>query len=111
MSSSGGAIVHVGTPPSNFGTWTTTEVCFHKFADLPTIKNEGINSPEFTCFGHEWKVKIYPGGYYHSKEGYVGVALLNMSADADIIVQWGFSIRDAAGKEVVHLKPEISMQV
>ena len=57
-------------------------------------------------FGHRWKVKIYPGGDDGSKEGYIGMYLVDES-DADIIVQHGFSIRDAAGKEVVHLKPEI----
>ena len=106
MSSSGGATVHVGTPPSDLGTWTTTEVCFHKFADLTTTRNEHVYSPEFTCLGHRWTVKIFPGGDDGSKEGYVGMYLFNES-DADITVQYGFSIRDVAGKEVVHLKPEI----
>ena len=45
-------VVDVGTPPSGFEDWTTTMVRFHNFADLPTTKDEGIDSPKFTCFRH-----------------------------------------------------------
>ena len=102
MSSSGGATVHAGTPPSDFGTWATTEVCFHKFADLPTTKDEGVISPQFTCFGHNWKVEIYPGGSDRSKKGYVGVALMHMSANGSISVAFSLSVRDSTGKEVAY---------
>ena len=78
---SGSRVVDVGTPPSVFEDWTTTMVRFHNFADLPTTKDEGIDSPKFTCFRHDWSVRIFPGGSDDSDEGYVSVHLVHMSSD------------------------------
>ena len=93
--------VDVGTPPSNFEDWTTAEVRFHGFADLSTA----TISPVFSCFGHNWLVEIYPGGEEDSVDGYVAVRLCNMS-NSSIKIQWCISVRDADGKEVVHLGPD-----
>lgn len=95
----------VGTPSIGLGGWTTTEFCFHGFANLPTTRNEFVTSPEFSCFGHQWRLVIYPGGKGRSSEGYVAVNLSNRS-DKSIKVQYGYSVRDADGKEVVHRKPK-----
>ena len=104
MSGSSARIVHVGTPPSDFEAWATTEVCFHKFADLPMTKDEGVDS-EFTCFDHIWKVEIYPGGEGGSDEGNVAVDLSHMSVDGGISVTYFISVRDSTGKEVSHGEP------
>ena len=102
---SGSRVVDAGTPPSGFDDWTTTVVRFHNFADLPTTNNnEGVISPQFTCFGHNWLLKIYPGGEEDSHEGYVAVYLAN-TLDKIIKIEYGYSVRDAAGKEVVYHKP------
>jgi len=85
--------VHVGTPPDNFKGWTTTEVCFHRFADLTTTRGEGVTSPEFSCFGHRWVLDLYPGGKATSPEGYVAVALGNES-NTSIKIQYDYSVRD-----------------
>ena len=98
-------VVDVGTPSSNFEDWTTTNVRFHGFADLSTTaRDEPVESPEFSCFGHQWELDIYPGGYEKSNDGYVAVFLSNMTAEA-IKIQYGLSVRDAAGKEVVYYEP------
>ena len=93
--------VDFGTPSSNFEDWTTAEVRFHGFADLSTA----TISPVFSCFGHNWLVEIYPGGEEDSVDGYVAVRLCNMS-NSSIKIQWCISVRDADGKEVVHLGPD-----
>ena len=98
-------VVDVGTPPDNFKDCTTTVVRFHGFADLPTTRNEEVESPEFSCFGHQWILKLYPGGEEDSDEGYVAVSIVNLS-DTSIKIQYGYSVRDADGKELVHIKPE-----
>ena len=97
----------VGTPASDFEReeWTTTEVRFHGFASLPSERDVEVESPEFSCFGHEWVLDIYPGGKENSDDGYVAVYLSNMS-NKPIKIQYGFSVRDAFGKEVVHHEPE-----
>ena len=97
--------VDVGTPSVSLSGWTTTEVGFHGFANLTTTRNESVESPKFSCFGHQWLLALYPGGHANSPEGYFAVSIVNLS-DTSIKIQYGYSVRDAAdGKEVVHKKP------
>ena len=97
--------VHVGTPPDNFNGWTMTEVCFHGFANLSTTRDEYVESPEFSCLGHQWTLSLYPGGREDSDEGFVAIELVNES-NSRIKIQYGFSVRDANCKEVVHDKTD-----
>lgn len=56
-------VAHVGEAPSSFPSlWALTKVCFHGFADLPHERGSSIESPYFHCLGHEWYLKLYPGG-------------------------------------------------
>jgi len=98
-------ILDVGTPSKDFKDWTSTVVRFHGFANLTTIRNEGVESPGFSCFGHQWRLRVYPGGKGDSEEGYVAVQLGNCS-DTSIKISYGYSVRDANGKEVVHEEPD-----
>ena len=97
-------VVDVGTPSSNFEDWTTTNVRFHGFADITTEKGERVVSPEFSCFGHQWRVVLYPGGNEESNDRYVALGLSNMS-NQSIKLQFGYTVRDAAGKEIVYDEP------
>ena len=98
-------IVDVGTPPDGISEgWTTTVVRFHGFADLTTTRDVYVESPEFSCFGHQWRLELYPGGEEDSPEGWVAVSIGNASLTS-IEIQYGFSVRDADGKEVVHHEP------
>ena len=97
--------MHVGTPPGDFKGWTTTEVSFHGFPDLPTTTNECVRSPEFSCFGHQWELRLYPGGEVDTTEGYIAIELCNRS-NKIITIDYGYSVRDADGKEVVHIKSD-----
>ena len=61
--SSTAGVAHVGEAPSSFPSlWALTKVCFHGFADLPHERGSSIESPNFHCLGHEWYLKLYPGG-------------------------------------------------
>ena len=91
-------------PSNDFSGWTTTEVRFHNFANLSTETDEYEYSPQFSSLGHEWRLVIYPGGTEDSDEGYVVFDLCNRS-NRNIKLEYGYSVRDAAGKEVVHKKP------
>ena len=93
--------VDVGTPPEGFKEWTTVDIRYHGFANLPTTREDYVESPEFSCLGHQWVLKLYPGGAYDSTEGFVAVELVNVS-DKSIKVQYGYSVRNADDKEVVH---------
>ena len=97
--------VDVGTPLKNFRGWTITEVNFHGFADLSTTRDECVESPEFSCFGHQWALRLYPGGRTdYDDDGYVAVALCNRS-NKGIKTLYAYSVRDANCKEVVHKTP------
>ena len=50
-------------------------------------------------------MELYPGGDEKSNDGYVAIDLGNMSNEA-IKIQYGFSVRDAAGKEIVYHEPK-----
>ncbi|EJK45748.1 hypothetical protein THAOC_35622 [Thalassiosira oceanica] len=76
------ADVHVGTPPGPLSSWALRRVHFHGFAGLPTTRNEVVCSPEFSCFGRQWRVELYPGGHEDSKEGNVSVSLTNESPES-----------------------------
>ena len=99
--------VDVGTPPEGYKEWTTALVRFHGFANLTTTSGEVVLSPEFSCFGLQWRLELYPGGRDNSDEGYVSIALVNKS-NTSIKVKWGCSLRDANGKELVHHAPQTS---
>ena len=100
--------VDVGTPTGDIKDWSTAEVRFHDFANLTTTIGECVLSPEFTCLGHQWQLKLYPGGRHNADEGYASIKLSNFSCK-DIEIEYGFSLKDAAGREVGHRSPKTRM--
>ena len=97
--------VDVGTPPGKIEGWITTNVYFHGFVHLTTARDECVESPVFFCFWHKWRLSIWPGGEEDSPEGFVAVQLSNRSNES-ITIQYGYSVRDANGKEVVNIEPD-----
>lgn len=97
--------VDVGTPPSEFTNYevTTVEVRFHEFEDLPTTRDVPVKvkSPRFTCFGHQWKLYIYPGGDEYADHGKVSVTLVNLS-NKEIVVSHGFCVNSGNLGETTH---------
>jgi len=94
--------VDIGTASESFNGWTTTEVRFNRFADLPATRGEYVESPEFSCFGHRWRLSLFPGGRADSEEGYVAIVLGNMS-NTSAEIQWRFNVTNGDGKEVVSI--------
>ena len=92
--------VHVGTPPTGYQEWTTTKVHVHGFANLSTRRNVYFASPEFMALGNPWRLKLYPGGDSNSKAGWVAIYLINRSSK-EIDIDFGFSINDGNGKQIV----------
>ena len=54
-------------------------VTFEKFRFLPSKKNQGVPSSKFLCFGHEWRLQLFAGGYttwtHKPLKGTVGVCV------------------------------------
>ena len=94
------ASVHVGTPPTGYQEWTTTKVHIHGFADLSAERDVPVASPEFMALGNPWYLKLYPGGHDNSRAGWVAIALHNRSSK-EIAMEFGFSVNDGNGKQVV----------
>ncbi|KAL7455428.1 hypothetical protein ACHAWC_006978 [Mediolabrus comicus] len=59
--------------------WKTFYFNLRNFKDLPTTSNHFVATPEFSCIGHVWRLKIYPGGRDGAGEGYVSIYLAHRS--------------------------------
>jgi hypothetical protein len=81
--------LHIGTPPAKFDEWETKTTYVHNFMDLSHDKrgDNFVESPSFCCFGHEWKLRVYPGGLERSSSGWVIVGLAN-SSSTEISLDW-----------------------
>jgi hypothetical protein len=60
-----------------------------------------VKSPTFEGFGNQWRLKLYPGGDTTAVEGMMSLFLQNMS-DKAIEIDFGFSVNDGNGKQVVY---------
>lgn len=76
-----------GLPNSTFHDgnkeWKSFLIHFHNFAEHPTTKGQYLESPEFTCNGQKWALRLYPGGNTCSDgDGYVSLYLNHCSRGA-----------------------------
>ncbi|KAK1739349.1 BTB/POZ and MATH domain-containing protein [Skeletonema marinoi] len=66
----------VGRPSSSAGEeWQSFKILFHDFADLPSAVGQCTRSPEFTCNGHRWCIKLYPSGHTEARAGNLSLYL------------------------------------
>ena len=81
----------------------TFEVRFDGFEGLPTTKSNSnfVDSPEFTCFGHRWMLRVYPGGIRDSADARVAAFLRHMS-DASIEVKVTFTVKSTATRTATY---------
>ena len=96
--------VHVGAPTGGLSDWVIAPVYFNGFVGLTTVKDEAVESPEFTCFGHKWKLAMYPGGDHESDDGYVALWLDNMTEES-IEIELKFTIKQPNGGEDISRGP------
>ncbi|EJK77741.1 hypothetical protein THAOC_00407 [Thalassiosira oceanica] len=88
--------MQIGAPPRRLSDWVIAPMHFNGFAGLPTTKGECVKSPEFSCFGHRWRLLIYPGGDNDSNNGRVAQRLLN-ETEKCIYVEFKFIIKHPNG--------------
>jgi hypothetical protein len=98
--------VHVGSAATDFPMEEIRLVHFHNFKSLPTTKGEVVESPEFDCIGHKWKLQLYPGGclktddgiMWESDDGYIGVYLICLMPEGKgILADVLFTIKRNSG--------------
>ena len=97
------ASVHVGTPPPDFKEWSSTKVYIRGFANLSTERGARVASPDFMALGNPWCLWLRPGGRMHSRAGWVAIYLHNRS-NKSIDMNFGFSINDGNGKQIVSIQ-------
>jgi len=58
--------------------YETIGVRFDGFEGLPARKGRDfVRSPKFTCFGHQWHLRVFPGGSRDSDDGKVSIYLMS----------------------------------
>jgi len=93
--------VEIGAQWTNFAGWTTTEVRFHGFMDLSAGIGGEVESPEFSCFGDQWTLKLQ-ATTGDVRSNHIAAELENLSYPGAEI-EFGYSIRDEWGREMIHL--------
>ena len=86
--------IDVGTPSSaatsKYNEWEMIEVHYHDFENLTKTMRDFVLSPEFTCFGHQWCLKLYPGGSNIKRK--VAIYLEHLSSGGSIRIQFGLCV-------------------
>ena len=77
--------------------WKHFQFHIHDFANLSTTRNHYIAVPEFTCNGHQWELKIYPGGFHQAPIGKVSFYLHHVS-EGEIKTSFDVKLIDKFGK-------------
>ena len=90
----------VGKPPSSRKDRNSFKVLFHAFRDLSTEKEHAIDSPTFLCNGHEWFLRMYPGGFADAENGQVSIFLHHAGSDSAEL-SFKVSILDKFGQEYI----------
>ena len=102
MSSDTPINVHVGSPAAKFPMDDVKLIHFHNFESLTTVKGEFVESPEFMCAGHQWKLRLYPGGCENtvhtpeeSIDGMMAVYLVSVftAKCTNVTVDYSFNVK------------------
>ncbi len=81
-------------------------ISFEKFKDLPSASQGAkVLSSKFSCFGHEWRLQLFPGGYDSYPEplkGMMGVRVekLNRSGGKWPNVKMSYQLKSTDGNNV-----------
>ena len=91
------AKVSIDIAPPREG-WKSFQFNLPGFKDLPTTKGHYVETSEFSCNGHEWVLRIYPGGDNSATEEYMSIFLYHRSPGS-IKTTFELKILDKFGKQ------------
>ena len=106
--------LHVGTRPTGYRSWERTQITFHNFRSLPSTSTDTdtanaefnekwVSSPEFSCLGHKWEVRVAPRGFFDSNTSTIN--LMHLEGD-DIGIEYFFAIKNSDDKRVDSSPPK-----
>ncbi len=78
--------------------WQPFQFNLKNFKDLTIRKGHYVETPEFSCNGHDWHLEIYPGGADGATEGNVSIFLFHQSEES-ITANYELQIIDKFGKQ------------
>jgi len=91
------SVLHNGTCPSS--GYEMFKVTIPNFENTTsTARGIFIDGPTFKAFGHEWKFKLFPGGYdSQATKGMMSALLTTMGSDASITLDHKYLVKDNEG--------------
>ena len=83
------------TPPTSTGhLFVATKVRFNEFAGLSEEKGKAQDSIEFKSLGHDWSLRLYPGGCNKAAPGMVSLHLKNQTYQTkNIEIEFDFIVK------------------
>lgn len=105
-------VVAFGRAPDEYSydEYNAVEVHFHEFEDIPTMVEDSVASPEFTCLGRRWRLALYPSGSDElSDYGNIAVDLIHLS-NGTIKVEFNLSVKNEDGKQIAHFNIRTSFE-
>ena len=74
--------------------WKHFKFHFNDFEKLPAAKGQKVLSPQVTCFGKQWQLKLYPGGSSYAQDGNVSLFLELCARDCIFKMESRVKIKD-----------------
>jgi len=88
--------------PDNNSKWRTFRITFDNFEQVASDDNGTfLSSSNFSCFGHTWRIDLYPAGDDESVDGTVAVFLNRVSEGKQINIKFSIVIKSDT-KEICH---------
>ena len=80
--------------PTSMSKERKFSITFANFEYLPSEKGHKVKSSKFSCFGHQWRVVIYPGGCKTSSDGMLGIILKRAKGKKDINISMAIGVKN-----------------
>eukprot|EP00956_Cyclotella_meneghiniana_P024574 scaffold49508_cov47-Cyclotella_meneghiniana.AAC.7 len=94
--------LHIGTPPPEF--MESKLIYVHDYLKLSHIRSNAnfVTSPRFWCFGHEWELRVYPGGDEESDGSDTrGSIHLRHCSCGEIEIEWSVMLMQDGGERFI----------
>ena len=82
-------------------TETLFSITFDNFVGLPSEKGQAVKSSEFSCFGNQLQLSLYPGGDSRSSNGMVSLYFERRSEGRDLAVKSSLAIDYNDGEDQI----------